>query len=371
MNRRGNLIGVVALVVAVAGVQLLTRASGREYYLVQLTMAAYTAVVVMGLGLVMGYAGQVSLGHAAFMAIGGYTSAVLTTADLGWLAATPGGAVLRRLGALALRTRLYGQGDIVSCTPWVAFLAALLLAVLVAIGVGYPALRLRGHYLAMATLGFGLIVYQIVLGSRFTGSADGISAVPAWTLLPGVTVCGAAGSRVANYYVAWGLALLTLVFILNLVDSRIGRALRSIHGSEKAANAMGVNTAGCKLQAFVISAVFAAAAGSLATHYSGGIGPAEAGVMRSVRYVALVAVGGAANVWGGLILGVTLTFLSLRGCFGSYDDAVFGAALIAIMTLAPDGPLLPLWRLLVRWWRRLAGSGPGPQGGVTDVPAGG
>jgi len=371
MSRRGNLAAVLALCVAVVGVQLLTHVIGREYYLVQLTMAAYTAVVVMGLGLVMGYAGQVSMGHAAFLAIGGYTSAVLTTVDLGRLAATPLGGALHRLGVLVERDRLYGQGNVISCAPGFAFAAALLLAVAVAVLVGYPALRLRGHYLAMATLGFGLIVYQIVLGSRFTGSADGISAVPGWTLVPGVTVCGAAAERVANYYVAWALALLTLVFILNLVDSRLGRALRAIHGSEKAANATGVNTAGCKLQAFVFSAAFAAAAGSLTTHYSGGIGPAEAGVMKSVRYVALVAVGGAANVWGGLLLGFALTFLSLRGCFGSFDDAVFGAALIAIMTLSPDGPLAPLRRRLGRVWRRAAGGGPGPQGGATDVPAGG
>lgn len=370
MNRRGNLLGLVALCLAVVGVQFLTRVIGREYYLVQLTMAAYTAVVVMGLGLVMGYAGQVSMGHAAFLAIGGYTSAVLTTADLGRLAATPVGGTLRQLGALAVRRQLYGQGDMVSCAPWVAFLAALLLTVVVAVLVGYPALRLRGHYLAMATLGFGLIVYQIVVGSRFTGSADGVSAVPGWALLPGVMVCGAASARVANYYVAWGLALLTLTLILNLVDSRVGRALRAIHGSEKAANATGVNTASGKLQAFVLSAVVAAAAGSLATHYSGGIGPAEAGVMKSVRYVALVAVGGAANVWGGLILGFALTFLSLRGCFGSFDDAVFGAALIAIMTLSPEGPLPPLRRLMGRLWGRMTGRGQSPQGGGRDVPAG-
>ena len=351
--KRGDFIGLAIVTLLVVGLQVLTQILHRDYYLVQGTMAAYTAVVVMGLGLVMGYAGQVSLGHAAFFAIGGYTSAILTTLDLGTFATTPFGGLLRRLGFIVMRERLFGQESIVSVSPWIAFILALMLTAVVALLVGYPALRLRGHYLAMATLGFGLIVYRLILGSDITGSTDGIFGVPGWTLVPGVRVSGDRAYRVANYYVAWVCALGTLVFILNVVGSRVGRALRSIHGSEKAANAMGVDTARYKLQAFVISAILAGGAGSLMTHFSGGIGPSEAGVLKSVRYVALVAVGGAANVWGGLIVGFGLTFLSLRGCFGSLDDAVFGAVLIAVMTLAPEGPLVPLRRglrhLALRW----------------------
>ncbi|MCK5804191.1 MAG: branched-chain amino acid ABC transporter permease, partial [Lentisphaeria bacterium] len=113
--------------------------------------------------------------------------------------------------------------------------------------------------------------------------------------------------------------------------------------------------AGYKLQIFVLSAVLAATAGSLFTHYYGSIGPSEAGAMHSVRYVALVAVGGMANVWGVLTVSTILTFLSLRGCFGSYDDAVFGAILIFIMTLAPEGPLQPLARGAGMLVRRLRG----------------
>ncbi|MGW8287841.1 MAG: branched-chain amino acid ABC transporter permease, partial [Desulfobulbales bacterium] len=107
----------------------------------------------------------------------------------------------------------------------------------------------------------------------------------------------------------------------------------------EAANAMGVNTARYKLYIFVLSAVFAALAGVFVTHYNGGIGPSEAGVMKSIRYVAIVAVGGMANLWGALIMGIVLNFLSLRGVFGSYDDAVFGAILIIIMLFAPQGIL--------------------------------
>jgi branched-chain amino acid transport system permease protein len=102
---------------------------------------------------------------------------------------------------------------------------------------------------------------------------------------------------------------------------------------------MGVNTARFKLYTFVISAAFAAVAGSFLTHYNGGIGPSEASVMKSVRYVAIVAVGGMANLWGALLMGIVLNFMSLRGMFGTYDDAVFGGILIVIMLFAPQGIL--------------------------------
>ncbi|MDT8335219.1 MAG: branched-chain amino acid ABC transporter permease [Desulfurivibrionaceae bacterium] len=191
----------------------------------------------------------------------------------------------------------------------------------------------------MATLGFGIIVFRVFLASEIFGEADGISEVPGFTLLPGVTVTGSFGARVSNYYIAWTLVVVAMVMLINLINSRVGRALRAIHGAEEAANATGIDTAGYKLKTFVLSAVMAAVAGVFLTHYNGGIGPSEAGVMKSVRYVALVAVGGMANLWGALSMGVILNFLSLRGFFGSYDDAVFGAILIVIMLFAPEGLL--------------------------------
>ncbi|TFH40759.1 MAG: branched-chain amino acid ABC transporter permease, partial [Chrysiogenales bacterium] len=120
---------------------------------------------------------------------------------------------------------------------------------------------------------------------------------------------------------------------------RVGRALRAIHGSEEAANAMGVNTPRYKLMVFVLSAVYASVAGVFLTHFNGGIGPSEAAVMKSVSYVAIVAVGGMANLWGALVIGILLNYLSLRGYFGSYDEFVFGGILIVIMLFFPDGLL--------------------------------
>jgi len=349
--QRSPVIPILALGAAVIVVQLTATLSGREYYLTQLIMSAYYTVVVCGLCLVMGYAGQLSLGHGAFFALGGYTTAVLTTSDFSSgridLAHTAIGAGLLRLGVLVPQTDLYGT-EFVAFSPGTAFCVALFLTLVVAAVVGYPALRLRGHYLAMATLGFGLIVYRLLLGTEWTGSADGISSVPGWRILPGIVVCGKTAHRVQNYYVAWGLVILVLSFILNIVRSRTGRALRSIHDGELAANAMGIDTAGYKLKVFVLSAAMAGIAGSFPTHYNGGIGPSEAGAMKSVRYVTLVAAGGMANVWGVLLVGSVLTFLSLRGCFGAMDHAVFGVILILIMSFAPQGPLKPLGRLLSR-----------------------
>ena len=344
MSRLKSMTGITVLAATLVSIQLVATLLGREYYLTQLIMSAYYTVVLLGLCLVMGYAGQLSLGHGAFFAIGGYTSAFLTTVDLSSRSETAWARLLQRLSVLVTRNDLYG-GETLSFSPWTAFLAGIVLTLVIALLIGYPALKLKGHYLAMGTLGFGLIVYRILLGSEFTGGADGISSVPSWHLLPALEICGRRSCRVMNYYVAWGGTLLVLLFVLNVVDSRTGRALRSIHGGEIAANAMGINTAGYKLKVFVISALLASVAGCMLTHYNGAIGPSEAGAMKSVRYVTLVAAGGMANVWGVLIVGTVLTFLSLRGSFGTMDHAVFGLILILIMSLAPQGPLKPLSRL--------------------------
>lgn len=329
---------VIFLVVGVILFQIIVEITGNEYYLTQLTMSAYYALVVIGLCILMGYAGQISIGHAAFFAIGGYTASVLTTYNLipqignSWI------QILLKLGLTTTERNPYGA-EIVHISPWMSLLTAVLITALIAFLIGIPILKLKGHYLAMATLGFGSIVYRIVLGSRIFGEADGISDVPPFNLFFNLSISGEASSRIENYYIAWIMVVLGVVILFNLINSRVGRALRSIHGSEEAADAMGINTSRYKLFVFVLSAIFAAIAGVFLTHYNGGIGPSEAGVMKSVRYVAIVAVGGMANLWGALSMGVILNFLSLRGYFGSYDDAFFGIILIVIMLFTPEGIL--------------------------------
>jgi branched-chain amino acid transport system permease protein len=327
---------VALFVVSIVVVQLLTALFRVPFYLTQLTMSAYYALVAVGLCLLLGYAGQISLGQAGFFAIGGYTSATLTTIDLSPFAATPIVSFLASIRFVLERTNAYGE-RLLFINPWLAFVAAIAGTLAVAYLVGKPVLALKGHYLAMATLGFGTIIYRIVLGTSLFGEADGITNVPAFALVPGVAVSGRMSERVMNYYIAWAVVVLGMIALSNLLASRTGRALRALHGSEEAADAMGVHTAKLKLEIFIIGAIFASVAGVLLTHYNGGIGPSEASTAKSVRYVAIVAVGGMANLWGTLTVSVVLNFLSLRGVFGSYDDAVFGLVLVAVMIFAPDG----------------------------------
>ncbi|UCD34527.1 MAG: branched-chain amino acid ABC transporter permease [Nitrospiraceae bacterium] len=349
---RSKYIPVLVLTAVVISVQAITAAMGKGFYLTQLTMSAYYSLLIVGLCLLMGYAGQISLGHAGFFAIGGYISAFLTTFDL-----TPyqtGRLVSFRAdtGLLQARQDLYG-GHLLTLHPWSACLLAVLVAVTIASVIGGPVLKLKGHYLAMAPLGFGIIVYAIVLATPLFGEADGLSDVPPFELLPGLSISGKLSLRVQNYYIAWVLVIATIILLQNLVHSRVGRALRSIHGAEDAANAMGVDTAQYKLKTFVLSAAFAAIAGVCLTHYNGGIGPSEASIMKSVRYVAIVAIGGMANLWGALVMGSLLNFFSLRGYFGSFDDAVFGTILIVIMLFSPEGLLrMEIVRALSGLFRR-------------------
>jgi branched-chain amino acid transport system permease protein len=329
---------VAAFAATVVAVQLAAQLAGKPFFLTQLTMSAYYTLVALGLSVLMGYAGQISLGHAAFFAIGGYTTGLLTTADL---SARRGGALVdlaERARVLVARPDLYG-GEVLTVHPWVAFLVAIAAALVVGFAIGIPVLKLKGHYLAMATLGFGTIVYGVVLGTESLGAADGLGSVPPFPLVGSIAVGGGRAARVANYYVAWGLVALALLVLGNLVESRVGRALRAIHGAEDAANATGVDVARYKLKTFVLSAVLAAVGGVFLTHYNAGIGPGEAAVMKSVRYVAIVAVGGMGSIWGTLATSAVLNFLSLRGYFGTLDDAVFAAVLLFVMLFSPEGVL--------------------------------
>ena len=343
-----KMIPLASFAAILIALQLATKMAGKEFYLTQLTMSLYTCLLIAGLCLVMGYAGQISLGHAGFFAIGGYTSATLTTLNLTSALEAGNGLVkaLAGMGLLVKGQSLFGE-ELLYVHPWCAFILAMLITTVVAFLIGIPVLKLKGHYLAMATLGFGIIIYRIVLAVALFGEADGISDVPGFTLLPGLTVDGEMDNRVTNYYIAATVLVIGIVLLQNLINSRVGRALRAIHGAEDAADAMGVNTSRYKLYTFVISAIFAAVAGVLLTHYNGGIAPADAGVMKSVRYVAIVAIGGMASLWGAISMGAALSFMSLRGLFGSYDDAVFGIILIVIMLFAPQGILrLGIWQRL-------------------------
>lgn len=259
-------------------------------------------LLATGVNLVFGYAGQVSLGHAAFYGLGAYTSAILAVRS-GWPPAF--GMVAAALGTAA-----------------VAYL------------IGLPALRLKGHYLAMATLGFNEIVAIVLTEAKpLTGGPDGLRGIPH------LAVAGYEfGSHIANYYLVWAFVLVGLLVARNLVRSRVGRALRALHDSEVAAAASGVNVARYKTHIFVISAVYAGLAGALSAHFNTFISPPTFSVATSVTLLAMVVIGGMGTLVGPAIGAVALTVgPEYLRAYQDYTIVVYGALLMAAMAFFPGG----------------------------------
>jgi len=308
--------GLLVLGATIAALPLVL---ANNYFYEVAILVGLNAIVCVGLNLLIGYAGQISLGHAGFYALGGYGSAILS-GTYGW----PG------LPSLVVATLAVGA---------------------LAYVVGRPTLRLKGHYLAMATLGLGVIV-SIVLTTedRWTGGPDGMSVPP--LALAGVVL---QGERV--WYAVVGVALLLAVWLaLNLIDSPAGRALRALHGSEIAARALGIDAARHKLRVFVISALFAAGAGALTAHYAGFITPAKASFMHSVELVIMVVFGGMASVFGAVFGAAVLTTLpQLLTALKDYEMMAFGAVLIVTLVFLPQGIVPTLERRFAR--RRAGGRG--------------
>jgi branched-chain amino acid transport system permease protein len=274
---------------------------------------AINAVVCVGLNLLIGYAGQISLGHAGFFALGGYGTAILASR--------------------------YGV------PPWLSLPLSCLAVGALAYVLGRPTLRLKGHTLAMATLGLGVIIsIALTTEDRITGGPDGMSVPPlaafGWVLQ---------GERLW-YWVLGALLVATVWLALNLIDSPNGRALRALHGSEVASETLGIDSARFKLQVFTLSAVLAALAGALAAHYAGFITPAKASFLHSVELVIMVVFGGMASVFGAVVGAAVLTVLpQVLTVLKDYEMMVFGAVLVATMIFFPDGIVPTLQRL---WKRR-------------------
>jgi len=296
---KNNYIALLILAVAIA---LLPLAISNIYYLGILVFVGIYTIITIGLSLLMGYAGQISLGHAAFFGLGAYASGILTV-----------------------------HLDIPPV--WAALLAAAFTG-LVAFLIGIPTLRLKGHYLAMATLGFGQIVY-IVFNSwiDMTGGPSGFGNIPRLSLF-GVVF----NTDIKFFYLVWGLVVLGLFFSFNLIHSRPGRALRTMHTSEVAAGTLGINTAWYKIKIFVISAVYASIAGSLYAHFVTFLSPGTFGISFSILLVTMVVFGGRFSLWGALLGTVVLTILpeSLR-VIKDYDVLVYGTVLLLVMIFLPRG----------------------------------
>lgn len=294
-----------------------------KFVLVMRTVGIY-AVLALGLNLLLGYAGQISLGHAAFMGIGAYGTAILS-----------------------------GRGVFgVHLSPYLSIPLAVGMAAAVALMIA-PVLRLKGHYLALATLGFGLFVYVLIRElKQLTGGNTGMFSLPK---LP-VPFINLSSMKQANawkveYFAIWVIALLLIAYARNLVESRPGRALQALHHTEEAAEAMGVATAAYKAKVFVLSASLAGLAGALFAHTQGSLNPKNFGVVFSVNLLVMVVVGGMSSVWGSIagasfvvllpeFVNNTLPHWLGRGKVemgANVEGIVFGVTLILVMILMPAG----------------------------------
>ena len=286
-----------------------------EYYLGVLVIIAIHSIIVLGLDLLMGYTGQISLGHASFFGLGAYITGALS-AHLHW--------------------------------PPLAGLAVALPAVaLIAWVIGVPTLKLHGHYLAMATLGFGIIVFIFFneLG-KITGGPSGLSGIEPMNLF-GMTF----NSDREWYFLSVVFLLAVLLLSINVVRSRVGRALRAIHGSETASSVLGVNIARNKVGIFVLSALYAALAGWLYAHYITFISPSSFTFMFSVKLVTMVVVGSLGSLWGAIFGAALLTSLpEFLYVFHNYETLVFGLILIVVMIFMPTGLLRGIEDLIVGLW---------------------
>jgi branched-chain amino acid transport system permease protein len=289
--------GFFLLVIMAAGLGITN-----SYYLQLLTFIGINTLLALGLNMLMGYAGQISLGHAAFYGLGAYTTAILTTA-LNW-------------------------------SPWLALPAAIVLVSLVAFLVALPMLKLSGYYLGMGTLGFGMITFILIRQwSTVTGGDSGLVGVPSLALGPLSLASGK-----AYFYLVWVVVLISFIVCERLVDSRVGRALRAIHDGEQVAAAMGIDTSRLKIGVFVLSAIFASVAGFLYVHLVSFISPNSCDFLVSVRLVTMVVIGGMASIWGSLLGASLLTILpeSLH-VFSDYEMIVYGLILMIIMIFLPQG----------------------------------
>jgi len=299
--KRKDLYALLGVVLAILLFSWL--AGGKEYYLSLLVFVGINSLMTMGLSMLMGYAGQISLGHAAFFGIGAYSSGILTTKYF--------------------------------FHPVGAFMIGIFLSALIAFLVGKPTLRLKGHYMAVATLGFGEILFIVFNElSSLTGGPSGLSGIPP------LMIFGHPLEGATYLYLVWAFVILLLVFSLNVINSRVGRALRALHGSELAASAMGVDASRFKVQVFVLSAIYASTAGSLYAHFITFISPSSFSFMFSILLLMMVVVGGAETIWGALLGTMLLTLLPeyLRG-LEDFEVLVYGAILMVVLLFMPQGIL--------------------------------
>jgi branched-chain amino acid transport system permease protein len=305
------------LLLAVAAVTLALPSFADRQALAIYILAGLAAMVTVGLSLLMGYAGQISLGQASFYAIGAYTAGLLT---------------------------VHGA------PPLLGLLAAPVLAATFAAVVGFGLLRLRGHYLAFATLALQLILLSVLAQSEWAGGAIGLQGIPR------LSVGEAELDEDVHYaYLVWAGLAVTLLVAYNLVHSRAGRGLRALATSEVAAAASGVPVGRYRLAVFAMSAAFAGLAGGIYAFYLGYLGPGSFPVLLSIEYVVMAVIGGLGTVTGGVVGAVAIVLLvQLLNDIGTQPGmpsfapsvlsyAVYGLLLVIVVLYLPRG-LVPALR---------------------------
>jgi len=306
----GHRYATLALLAAIVGVLPLFFPS--TYYFRVASLVWVSAFAAIGLNILMGQAGQVSLGHAGFFGVGAYAVAT-GPAHLGM-------------------------------PVWAALLAGAVISAGLAYLVGRPILRLKGHYLAIATLGLGVLVALVLTTeSRWTGGPDGMSVAR-------LTLFGwrASGSS-AWYWISGGLLILGAWIALNLGETPTGRAFRALHDSEVAARVVGIDVSRFKLQAFVIASVYASIAGSMLALMNGFINPDQAGFLHSVELVTMVVLGGLGSVIGSIVgAAVLVTLPQLLTVFQEYEHLLLGLIIILSMIFMRDGIVPTVSKLLAR-----------------------
>ncbi|WP_339532403.1 branched-chain amino acid ABC transporter ATP-binding protein/permease [Pseudomonas mucidolens] len=318
MNSRYLLLALL-LVVGVAPLLL------PPYYVTLLNYIGMYAMVVLGLVLLTGVGGMTSFGQAAFVGLGAYTSAYLTTTEQlpAWLAWA-------------------------GTSPWLTLLVGVVLTASVALILGALTLKLSGHYLPLGTIAWGLSLYYLFGTLESLGGHTGVGG------LPSISLFGLELDKGENiFYLIWALLLLAIVITQNLLDSREGRAIRALKGGQVMAESMGVNTFRSKMVIFVISAVFAGISGWLYAHTQRFVNPTPFGLNMGIDYLFMALIGGVGSVWGALLGAGILTLLKqglqdwlphLLGNTGNYEIIVFGILIVVLMQRAPGG----LWPLLMR-----------------------
>ena len=284
---------------------------GNPYLLGISNLIAVYLIAVIGLNLFIGYAGQISLGHAAYLGLGAYGSALFTV----------------HLGI----------------NPWQAMAATAVAVGLTAFLVAIPTLRLSFHYLAMATLGVNIVCYTVMMQwDRVTGGPSGLAGIPHLSLA-GVAI----DDETRFHYLAWGAAILVLTLGLNLARSSLGLALAAVAQNETAAASLGIQVHRAKIRIFVLSAVLASVAGSLFAHCYTFINPDSFTIFNSVELVTMVVIGGLGSIWGSLF-GASLIILlpEFLHFFETFRDIIHGLIVVTVLILLPQGLVSGLKDLL-------------------------